>query len=74
MQASGREEHNFSNSSFGEQNIFFVKLYSIMEDTVKIYTRTRIQDESKALVYVSKEALHSYIENQYGGKFGKGNI
>ena len=49
-------------------------LYNITEQTVKASTKTSQPVDNKIPIHINKEAVHSYLTNSYGGKFGGSSI
>ena len=65
-----------ANLYFGksDETSFYVKIFSVGEDAVKVHTKTSEAPFSKMAVTVSRKALQSYCKNNYGSKFGNGAI
>lgn len=39
-----------------------------------MYTKTSVAPVQKIPIYITKDAMLSFFENNYGGKFGKGTF
>ena len=71
VQTCCREESKFSDELIEDINSLAVSLYNITEDTVKLNTRTSVPLDNKVRILASKEAITSYMMNDYRTKFDR---
>ena len=69
VQTCCREESTFSDELMSDINSLAVTLFNITEDAVKSSTRTSVPLESKVRILASRDAIISYMTNDYRTKF-----
>ena len=68
IQSCLRLEGEISTETMGEEVKFNIKMYDCTEDFCNANTRTSTPEPIMQEICVAKEAILSYMKNNYGGK------